>query len=73
MVDRAGKSSLVRRVILSLLALTFAATAVLQLMLARSMTEWWPVPVAVALTFAAIGCGFAAVRPSRDADERQPH
>ncbi|ASR33884.1 hypothetical protein BAY61_01520 [Prauserella marina] len=73
MVDRAGKSSLARRLILSLVALTFAATAALQLMLARSMTEWWPVPVAVALTLAAIGCGFAAARPSRDVDEKQPH
>lgn len=54
------------RVLFGLLSVAFALTAALQIFLADAMSVWWPIVLAAALTVAALGCLYAALRNTGD-------
>ncbi|MFF5986029.1 hypothetical protein [Prauserella flavalba] len=71
MLKRAGRYTFSQRLLLILLALAFAATAVLQAFLAGSMSEWWPAVLAAALALAALWCLIAAARAWDGTEKRR--
>ncbi|EHR48762.1 hypothetical protein SacmaDRAFT_0461 [Saccharomonospora marina XMU15] len=70
MLKRAARMSFPQRMFLLLLALAFATTAVLQALLAVSVSEWWPVVLAALLALAATWCLATAAR-AWDRDRRR--
>ncbi|PXY35301.1 hypothetical protein DI005_15855 [Prauserella sp. PE36] len=71
MLKRAGRYPFSQRLLLIVLALAFAATAVLQAFLASSMSEWWPAVLAAALALAALWCLIAAARAWDGTEKRR--
>lgn len=61
MFRRATRMCFPHRVSLCVLAFAFAGTAVVQVFLATSMSEWWPLVLTVALALAALWCLVTAV------------